>query len=118
VDEDTFMLMHRLDTLQLGRYKGRIVNLFENPEFGRQTHRIADTIRGLPDNTALELIRRYNIGAIAMVMIVPPSSSLIFFITWISVFAGREGSDKQVIVGTAFTAASYIVTTGCTPPYP
>ncbi|ERF70561.1 hypothetical protein EPUS_09488 [Endocarpon pusillum Z07020] len=111
--KDTFILMREVETLQLGRYQGRLVNLFEHPEFGERTSAIADKIHALSrDTIALNFVRKYNIGSISMILAFPPLGSIIFATVWIRVFIYRAGTDIQVMVATAFTVASYIVTAG------
>lgn len=112
--KDSLVLGSRLGTLQLGRYKGRLVNIFENPEFGAHTVAVAETIKNLPNNAALEFQRTYNVGAISAVVAVPPLASLIFGIVWVRIYAHKNNADLQVIVATAFTVSSYIVTAGRT----
>lgn len=112
--KDSLVLGSRLGTLQLGRYKGRLVNLFENPELGAHTFAVAETIRTVSENSALEFQRTYDVGAISMVVAVPPLASLIFGIVWVRVYAHKGNADLQVIVATAFTVSSYIVTAGRT----
>lgn len=45
-------------------------------------------------------------------MAAPPLGSVIFAAVWLSVFRHQEGVDLQVLDPSAFTVASYIVTTG------
>lgn len=111
MSKDSLVLGSRLGTLQLGRYKGRLVNVFENPKLGAQTVALADKIRTGPENSALEFQRTYDVGTISVVVAVPPLASLIFAIVWVSIHAHkRSDADFQVIVATAFTVASYIIT--------
>ncbi|KAL9130929.1 MAG: hypothetical protein Q9175_006901, partial [Cornicularia normoerica] len=110
--KDSLVLGSRLGTLQLGCYKGRLVNLFENPELGAHTLAVAETIRTVSENSALEFQRTYDVGAISMVVAVPPLASLIFGIVWVRVYAHKGNADLHVIVATAFTVSSYIVTAG------
>ena len=112
MSKDSLTLGSRLGTLQLGRYKGRLVNIFENPELGAHTVTVAETIRTVPENTALEFQRTYDVGAISAVVAVPPLASLIFAIVWVRIYAHKGNADLQVIVATAFTVSSYIVTAG------
>lgn len=113
MSKDSLVLGSRLGTLQLGRYKGRLVNVFENPKLGAQTVALADKIRTGPENSALEFQRTYDVGTISVVVAVPPLASLIFAIVWVSIHAHkRSDADFQVIVATAFTVASYIITAG------
>ena len=111
MSKDSLVLGNRLGTLQLGRYKGRLVDIFENPELGAHTVTVAETIRKISKNSALEFQRTYNVGTISIVVAVPPVASLIFAITWVRIYA-HKGEDLQTIVQTAFTVSSYIVTTG------
>ena len=106
------MLGSRLGTLQLGRYKGRLVNIFENAQLGAHTVAVAETIRTISRNSALEFQRTYDVGAISVIVAVPPVASLVFGIAWVRVYVGHRGTDIQVAVQTAFTVASYIVTAG------
>ncbi len=114
MSKGSLVLGSRLETLQLGRYKGRLVNIFENPELGAHTVTVADKIRTLSENSALEFLRMYNVGAISVVVAVPPVASLIFGIVWIRVYANKNGTDLQLVIQTAFTVSSYIVTAGKT----
>ena len=111
---DSLVLGSRLGTLQLGRYKGRLVNIFENPQLGAHTIAVAETIRTVPKNSALEFQRTYDVGAISAVVAVPPVASLIFGIVWVRIYAHKANADLQVIIATAFTVSSYIVTAGKT----
>ncbi|CAD6581500.1 MAG: hypothetical protein ASARMPREDX12_000488 [Alectoria sarmentosa] len=94
---DSLVLGSRLGTLQLGRYKGRLVNIFENPQLGAHTIAVAETIRTVPKNSALEFQRTYDVGAISAV---------------VRIYAHKANADLQVIIATAFTVSSYIVTAG------
>lgn len=114
MSKDSLVLGSRLGSLQLGRYKGRLVNIFENPELGAHTVAVAETIRTVPEDTALEFQRTYDVGAISAVVVVPPLASLIFGIVWVRMYAHKDNADLQVIVATAFTVSSYIVTAGKT----
>lgn len=98
--------------MHLGRYKGRLTSLFRSPEIGRNSYTIRNKIHGLSQETALEFKQTYNLGVISLVMAAPPLGSVIFAAVWISVFRHKEGVDLQVLVASAFTVASYIVTTG------
>ena len=111
MSKDSLVLGSRLGTLQLGRYKGRLVDIFENPELGAQTVTVAETVRKISKNSALEFKRTYNVGAISMVVAVPPVASLIFAIAWVRIYA-HKGENLQTIVQTAFTVSSCIVTAG------
>lgn len=112
MSKDSLVLGSRLGTLQLGRYKGRLVNIFENPELGAHTTTLAETIRTVSEKSALEFQRTYDVGFISVVVAVPPIASLIFGIVWVRVYARRHDADLQIIVATAFTVSSYIVTAG------
>ncbi len=112
MNKDSLVLGSRLGTLQLGRYKGRLVNIFENPELGAHTVAVAETIRTALKKLALEFQRTYDVGAISAIVAVPPVASLIFGIAWVRVYAHKGDADLQVIVTAAFTVSSYIVTTG------
>jgi hypothetical protein len=67
-------------------------------------------------------VRRLNRSAITAVVLAPPLASLVFAVVWISVFvvkqkhsasdAAQSASAIQVIIATAFTVASYLVTAG------
>ena len=113
MSKDSLVLGNRLGTLQLGRYKGRLVNVFENPELGAHTVEVAETIRSVAENGALEFQRTYDVGTISVVVAVPPVASLVFGIAWVRVHT-HKGVDLQVAVQTAFTVSSYIVTAGKT----
>lgn len=112
MNKDSLVLGSRLGTLQLGRYKGRLVNIFENPELGAHTVAVAETIRTVSKNSALEFQRTYDVGAISVVVAVPPLASLIFGIVWVRIYAHKSNADLQVVVAAAFTVSSYIVTAG------
>lgn len=112
MSKDSLVLGGRLGTLQLGRYKGRLVNMFENPKLGAHTDAVAETIRTVPKSSALEFQRTYDVGAISVTVAIPPLASLIFGIVWVQVYAHKSNADLQVIVATAFTVSSYIVTAG------
>ena len=114
MSKHNLVLGSRIDTLPLGRYKGRLVNVFENPGLGAKTFTVAETIRTLSENSALEFLRIYNVGAISVVVAVPPVVSLIFGIVWIRVYANKNNTDLQIVIQTAFTVSSYIVTAGKT----
>lgn len=114
MSKDSLVLGSRLGTLQLGRYKGRLVNIFENPELGAHTVAVAETIRTVPQNSALEFQRTYDVGAISAVVVVPPVASLIFGIVWVRIYAHKGNADLQAVVAAAFTVSSYIVTAGRT----
>ena len=111
MSQDNLVLGSRLGTLQLGRYKGRLVNLFENSELGAHTDTVAETVRNVSKNSALEFQRTYDVSAISMIVAVPPVASLIFAIAWVRIYA-HKGENLQVTVQTAFAVSSYIVTAG------
>ena len=108
---DSLVLGSRQGTLQLGRYKGRLVNVFENPELGAHTVTVAETVRKISKNCTLEFQRTYDVGAISVVVAVPPVASLIFAIVWVRIYA-HKGENLQTAVQTAFAVSSYIVTAG------
>ena len=114
MSEDSLVLGNRLQTLQLGRYKGRLVNMFENPRLGADTHGIAEMIRTMQTNSALEFQRKYDVGVISSVVAVPPLASLIFGIVWVRIYAYQKDVELQLAVSTAFVVATYIVTAGKT----
>lgn len=109
---DTIILGRRIETLQLERHNGRLISLFRSPELGRYSSTIVDKIRGLPQETGLEFKQTYNLRVISMVMAAPTLGSVIFAVAWISTFVHKAGVELQSLVATAFTVASYIVTTG------
>ena len=111
MSKDSLVLGSRLGTLRLGRYKGRLVNIFENPKLGAHTVAVAEIVRTISENSALEFQRTYDVGALSVIVAVPPVASLIFAIVWVRIYA-RKGVDVQVAVQTAFTVSSYIVTAG------
>ena len=111
MSKDSLVLGSRLGTLQLGRYKGRLVNIFENPELGAHTVTVAETVRKISENSALEFQRTYDVGAASVVVAIPPVASLIFAIAWVRIYA-QKGENLQTTVQTAFAVASYIVTAG------
>lgn len=91
--------------------------MFDDPSLGASTSAVADKIHNLPHGVALEFHQTYNLRVISVVLAVPPLTSAIFACAWIVIFvrrgeANRERPDVQVIVATAFTVASYIITTG------
>ena len=112
MNKNSLVLESRQETLQLGRYKGRLVNLFENPELGAHTDIVAETVRNMSKNSALEFQRTYDVNAISMIVALPPVASLIFAIAWVRIYAHRKGEDLQTTLQTAFTISSYIVTAG------
>ena len=111
MSKDSLVLGSRLGTLQLGRYKGRLVDIFEHPELGAHTVAVAETVRKISKNCALEFQRTYDVGAISVVVAVPPVASLIFAIAWVRIYA-HKGENIQTTVQTAFAVSSYIVTAG------
>ena len=111
MSKDSLVLGSRLGTLQLGRYKGRLINTFENPELGAHTTTVAETVRKISKNCALEFQRTYDVSTISVVVAIPPVASLIFAIAWVRIYA-HKGEDLQTTVQTAFTVSSYIVTAG------
>ena len=112
MSKDSLVLGSRLGTLQLGRYKGRLVSIFEKPELGAHTGTVAETVRKISKNEALEFQRTYDVSAISMIVAVPPVASLIFATAWVRIYAHRKGEDLQTTLQTAFTISSYIVTAG------
>lgn len=98
--------------MQLGRYKGTLTSLFHSPELVKDSNNIAKKIQGLSQETVLEFKQTYDLGIISLVLAVPPLGSVIFAVAWILHFVHKEGVDLQVLVASAFTVASYIVTTG------
>lgn len=104
----------RLETLQLGRHRGRLTKLFDNPELGRNTHNICNQVNQLThsDSEALEFVLVYDLSSISIIIAIPPLASIIFAIIWMVIFVHREGVDLQVLVGTTFTGSSYIMNTG------
>ena len=114
MNKDSLVLGSRLGTLQLGRYRGRLVNIFENPKLGAGTGAVADKIRNLAKNSALEFQQTYDVGTISTIVAIPPLASLIFGIAWVRVYAHKDHADLQAIVAAAFTVSSYIVTAGRT----
>ncbi|MCJ1430098.1 hypothetical protein MMC29_008013 [Sticta canariensis] len=109
---DPLILLGRTETLQLGRYKGRLISLFRSPQLGKDSSVIANKIQSLPHETALEFKQTYNLHVISLVLAAPPVGSVIFAATWIPIFVHKQGVDLQNLIGSAFTVASYIVTTG------
>ena len=66
---------------------------------------------------AVELVRALDTNAIFGVIITPPITSLVFTAVWMSIYLRRTDDsvnhvDVQAVVTTAFTIASYLVTTG------
>lgn len=112
ISEDTLTLGCRTETLQLGQYKGRLTSRFRSPELGKDSKTIAEKIQSLPREIGLEFRQTYSIGIISLVLAAPPLGSAIFAVAWISIFVHKEGVELQVLVATAFTVGSYIVTTG------
>ena len=102
----------RQQTLQLGRYHGRLTSLFERPELGRDTHVIADQVHGMSQETALSFKQSYDITVMSVVIVTPLLASCIFAIVWIRVYVHKKDVDPQALVSTAFTVAIYIVTSG------
>ena len=108
MSKESLVLGSRLGALQLGRYKGRLVNIFENPELRAHTVTVAETVRKTSKNSALEFQRTYDIGAISVVVAVPPVASLIA-IACVRIYAHKG---EKIAVQTAFTVLSYIINAG------
>lgn len=108
----TRTLGRRQQTLQLGRYHGRLTSLFERPELGRDTHVIADQVHRMSQTTALSFKQSYDITVTSVVIVAPLLASLVFAIVWVQVHVHKKDIDLQALVTTAFTVASYIVTSG------
>lgn len=72
---------------------------------------VTQTLIANAEGEGLEFVRSWNIVAISAIVLLPFVLSLVFSGVWIGVFVKR-GTDVQVVVQTAFTGASYIVTTG------
>ncbi|MCJ1379997.1 hypothetical protein MMC17_003100 [Xylographa soralifera] len=51
---ETSVLGYPKETLRLGRYESRLIDLFEHPEHGKSSTAIAEKIRGLSEDAALE----------------------------------------------------------------
>jgi len=62
-------------------------------------------------NVGLYFERSLDRTAITAVVLTPVVGSLVFAVIWLSIFI-RKGKDNQLVVSTAFTVASYLVTAG------
>ena len=78
IDLQACTLGRRKETLQLGRCKGRLTSLFENPESGKDKHAVANQIHNMQRNTALGFRRSYDLNLIYVVIATPPLASIIF----------------------------------------
>jgi len=99
---------------------GRGLQFFHHPEAAPKAQAISKRVQKLPVATpheGLEFIRTLDRNAIGGVIMAPPMASLVFVIVWLSVYLREtkenDGKvDTQVVVTTAFTVASYLVTAG------
>jgi hypothetical protein len=99
---------------------GRGLQFFHHPETAAKARAITGRVQKLPNATphdGLEFIRSLDRRAIGGVIMAPPMASLVFVIVWLFVYLRKtednDGKvDTQVIVTTAFTIASYLVTAG------
>ena len=113
MNKNGLVLGSRLGTLQLGPYRGRLVNIFENLKLGTGTAAVAKKIRKLAaENSSLEFQQTYDVNAISTIVAIPPLASLMFGIAWVRVYGHKDHADLQAIVAAAFTVSSYIVTAG------
>jgi hypothetical protein len=116
--------------MDLGRRTGTLVARFHHPslveegskKLAEEESSLEQSLKQDPKNdgvsVGVEFVRRYDSSAITGIVSAPPLFSVIFATTWMLWFLVRKKDDKydpQVIVSTAFTGASYLVTTGMLP---
>ena len=97
--------------LQMFRYSETIPEVQRTLTSQVQLLSTADPAQGL------EFVRNMDRRAVGTVIIAPPVASLIFVTVWLVIYLRKsedsdEKVDVQVVVTTAFTVASYLVTTG------
>lgn len=100
---------------------GRGLQFFHHPKTAPQGQIVTEEAQKPPPVAAhegLEFIRVLDRRAIGGVIMAPPTASLVFIVVWLVVHLRnyRESENSKVymqaVVGTAFTVASYLVTTG------
>ena len=116
VEDSQRVLGEKLETMDLGRRAGRFSKptLIEDnsKKLTEQETKLKTQLReGV--TLGIEFVHRYDRNAIASVVLIPPLGSLVFMVIWMAVFLSSNGEkDVQVIVTTAFSGASYLVTAG------
>ena len=99
---------------------GRDLHFFHYPEITTKAQTISKSVQKLPGATPREgpeFIRTLDRNAIAGVIMAHPTAPLVFAIVWLSISL-RETEENdgkvnfQVVLTTAFTIASYLVTAG------
>ena len=100
---------------------GRGLQYFHHPQLSAgKVPTLLSTVRGLSRSRprkAIEMVRSLDRSAISRVIITPPIVSLVSMVAWMAVYLrkpkdGNNNIDVQVVVATALTIASYLVTTG------
>jgi hypothetical protein len=109
----------RLDTLNLGRVGDGNVHLLFNPQNAADRTDLSQKLNNLPDDLGLEFVFQWGGTRTAMLVLWPVYSSLSFVIGWL-VYQSHIGglidnTSRQTSLQTAFTVASYIVTTSSFP---
>ena len=99
----------RIETIDLGRSAGRIVSFLEAPQRLNGQHDLTQKLKASPENEGVEFVQFWDTGSISIVAVSLLFASLVFTAVWISVFV-RRGADLQATVQTAFTVASFMVT--------
>jgi hypothetical protein len=97
----------KIETIDLGR----LVSLLETPEKLKGQYDLTERLKATTKNEGVEFVRFWDSGSISIVAVSPLFASLVFVVVWVVVFV-RRGSDLQVTMQTAFTVASFMVTTG------
>lgn len=109
IREKPLVLGATVGTLELGRSGRRLVHFFRNSEHLSGQDEITQIIH-LGDE-GLEFRREWDKAAVSMVVMTPITMSLIFVAVWSAYFI-HQGDERQAVVTSAFTVATYVVTVG------
>jgi hypothetical protein len=99
----------KIETINLGRSTGRLINLLETQQRLNGQYDLTQKLKESPETEGIEFVRFWDSGSISIVAVSLVFSSLVFVAVWVGVFV-RRGADLQATMQTAFTVASFIVT--------
>jgi hypothetical protein len=98
----------KIETLDLGR------RLYDYHKPSANLHNVSSQltrVKGQHTNYGIEFLRKFDRSKFADIIVAPPAASLIFALIWMAIFLNHDG-DPQAVMTTAFTVATYLVTTG------
>ena len=99
------------DILKLGRTTNRVVEMFHHPDTAEGQDLLKDVIKmSKQKDYGLEFVYSWSPKKCTILVLIPVAASIAAIIGWVVTYRD-SANDHQITIQTAFSIATYIVTT-------